>query len=52
MKEGEKRDRYLDLARRLKKPWNEKVTVILIVIGTLGTATKGFKRSLSKELEI
>ena len=28
LKESEKRDRYLDLARELKKLWNMKVTVI------------------------
>ena len=39
LKECEKRDKYLDLARELKKLWNMKVT---IVIGALGTVTKGF----------
>ena len=37
LKECEKRDKYLDLARKLKKPWNMKVTIIPIVIGTLGS---------------
>ena len=32
---------YLDLARELKKVWNMKVTIIPIVIGGLGTVTKG-----------
>ena len=32
LKEREKRDKYLDLARELKKLWNMKVTIILIVI--------------------
>ena len=43
LKECEKRDNYLDLARELKKQWNMKVTLILIVIGVLGTGerTKG-----------
>ena len=31
----------LDLARELKKLWNMKVTTIPIVIGALGTVTKG-----------
>ena len=37
LKEYEKRDKYYDLAREL---WNKKVTIILIVIGALGTVTK------------
>ena len=41
MKESEKKDNYLDLARGLKKLWNMKVTIVPIVIGALGTITKG-----------
>ena len=41
MKECEKKDKYLDLARELKKLWNMKVTIIPIVIGAFGTVTKG-----------
>ena len=41
LKESEKRDKYLDLARELKKLWNMYVTIIPIVIGALGTVTKG-----------
>ena len=38
LKECEKRDKYLDLARELKKKlWNMKVTIMPIVIGTLGS---------------
>ena len=33
MKKCEKKDKYLDLARELKKLWNMKVTIVLIVIG-------------------
>ena len=33
--------KYLDLARKLKKIWNMKVTAIPIVIGALGTVIKG-----------
>ena len=40
IKESEKRDKELNLARKLKKLWNIKVTVILIVIGALGTVIK------------
>ena len=35
LKESEKKDKYLDFARELKKLWNRKVTVIPIVIGAL-----------------
>ena len=40
LKECEKRDKYLNLARDLKKVWNMKVTIIPNVIGALGTVTK------------
>ena len=39
LKESKKKDKYLDLTRELKKLWNIKVMVI--VIGALGTVTKG-----------
>ena len=41
LKENEKRDKYIDLARELKILWNMKVTVAPIVIGTLAAVTKG-----------
>ena len=41
LKESEKKNKYLDLARGLKKPWNMKVMFIPIVIGALGTVTYG-----------
>ena len=40
LKENKKRDKYLDLARELKKLWSMKVTVIPIIIGALGSVTK------------
>ena len=40
LKESKKKDKYLDLARELKKLWNMKVTIILIVISALGTVMK------------
>ena len=43
----EKRDKYLDLARELKKLWNIKVTVIPFVVNVLATILRG----LGKELE-
>ena len=51
MKESEKKDKYLDLARELKKLWNMKVTVIPIVINALVTVTKGLIKGL-EDLEI
>ena len=51
LKESEKKDKYLDLARELKKLWNMKVTIVPIVIGALGTITKGLLKGLG-DLEI
>ena len=50
-KECEKRDKYCDLARELKKLWNMKVTIIPIVIGAFGTVTKGLLMGL-EDLEV
>ena len=50
-KENKKKDKYLDLARVLKKLWNMKVTVIPIVFGAPGTVTKGLVQGL-EDLEI
>ena len=46
LKECEKRDKYLDLARELNKLWNKIVTIIPIVIGAFGTVTKGILKGL------
>ena len=51
LKESEKKDKYLDLARKLKKLWNMKVTIMPIVIGALNTVTKGLLRGL-EDLEV
>ena len=51
LKESEKKDKCLDLARELKKPWNMRVTVKPIVIDALGTVTKRLVEGL-KDLEI
>ena len=40
LKECKKKDKYLDLARELKKLWNVQVIIIPIVIGAFGTVTK------------
>ena len=50
LKENEKNDKYQDLARELKM-WNMKVKIIPIVIGALGTVTKGSIQG-SEDLEI
>ena len=50
-KECEKKDKYLDLARELKKLWNTQVTIIPSVIGAFGTATKGLLKGL-EDLEV
>ena len=51
VKESEKKDKYLDLVRDLKKLWNKKVTIVPIVIGALGTITKGLLKDL-EDLEV
>ena len=40
LKECEK-NKYLNVARQLKKLWNMKLTIIPNVIGAFGTVTKG-----------
>ena len=51
LKECEQKDKYLDLARELKKLRNRKVTMIPIVIGAFGTVTKGSLKGLD-DLEV
>ena len=51
LKECEKRDKYLDHARELKKLWNMKVTIIPVVIGAFGTVTKGLSKG-REDLEV
>ena len=46
LKKSEKKDKYLDLTREIKKMWNMKVTIVPIVIGVLGTVTKGLLKGL------
>ena len=50
LREYEK-DKFLDLARELKKLWNMKVTIIPIVIGIIRTVTKGSLKEL-EDLEV
>ena len=53
LKENEKKDKYLDLAREMKKKklWDMKVMVMSNVIGALRTVTKGLIQGL-EDLEI
>ena len=46
LKESEKRDKYLNLARELKKLWSMKGTIIPILFGAFGTVTKGLLKGL------
>ena len=40
LKECKKKDKYLDLARELKKLWNVKVSIVPIVIGAFWYSNK------------
>ena len=51
IKKNEKRDKYLDFVRELKKLLNMGVTVIPIVYRVLGRVHKGLEKGI-KELEI
>ena len=46
LKEREKKVKYLDLTRELKKLWNMKAAMIPIVIGALGIVTKELVKCL------
>ena len=51
LKECEKKDKYLDLTRELKKLWNMKVTIIPIIIAAFGTVIKVLLKGL-EDLEV
>ena len=51
LKERERRDKYLDLARELKQLYNMKMMVITIVIAAPSSVTKGYAQEL-EELEL
>ena len=51
LKEREKKDKYLDLAREVKRPCIMKLTIISIVIGAFSTVTKGLLKGL-EDLEV
>ena len=40
LKKCEKKDKYLDLARKFKKMWDMKEIIVPIVIGAFGAITK------------
>ena len=44
IKESEKKEKYLDLARKLKRLWKMRVMVTPIVIGALETVPRGLKK--------
>ena len=46
LKKCEKKDKYLDLGRELKKLWNMKVTIVRIVIGAFGAVNKELLKNL------
>ena len=46
IKGSKRRDKYLELTRELRKQWNMRVTVIVILVGSLGTAPKGLESGL------
>ena len=46
LKECEKKDKYLDLAREMKKVKNMKVIIVPIMIGAFGTVTKRLLKGL------
>ena len=46
LKESEKKDKYFNFARELKKLWNMKVTIVPIMIGAFGTVIKGLLTGL------
>ncbi len=51
LKECKKKDKYLNLARELKKLWNMKVSIVPIVTGACGTVTEGLLKGL-EDLEV
>ena len=51
LKENEKKDKYLDLARELNYLWNMKLTIVPIVISALGRITKWLLKGL-EDLEV
>ena len=51
IKESKKINKYLELARKLKKLWNMRAMIVPIIVSTLGMIYKSLQRVL-EELEI
>ena len=51
LKECEKKDKYLNVVRELKKLWKMRVPIVPIMIGAFGTVTKGLLMGL-EDLEV
>ncbi len=51
LKQSEKKDKYLDLAREFKKLWHMKMTIVPIVIGALRTVNEGLLKG-QEDLEV
>ena len=49
LKKIEKKAKYLDLAKELKKLMNMKITVIPIIVGALDTRTRGLRNKGTSE---
>ena len=46
MKKRKRRDKYLDLAKELKKLWNIRQTMMPFVVGALGIVPKGLEKKI------
>ena len=44
--ESEKKNKYLDFVRELKKLWNMRIKIIPILVGVLGTVPKNLEKEL------
>ena len=51
LKENKEIDKYLDLARELKKNWTMRVTVIPIAVGVLVTVLQGLEKKKTNGTE-
>ena len=48
IKESEIKDKYLDLARELKKLWKMRVMAIPVVVGALGTVLRWLEKRVEE----
>ena len=49
IKESEKIDKYLDLARELKELYNMKLTMVPVIVGVPGTVPKGLEKRMEEQ---